>query len=71
MATRHKGHAFFVTNPDDRLHIRGRLRQHHELGQAAQVRESVALIRDQLHRVGEDSLRSDRTPELVDELLLH
>ena len=51
VATRHEGDAFLVANPHDRLHVSSRLRQKHELGQAAQVRERVALIGDQLHGV--------------------
>ena len=60
MASRHERHAFLVADAHDRLHVGGGPRKQDEIGQAAKVRQGIALVGHQLHRFGEHGLRSDR-----------
>jgi hypothetical protein len=67
MAAGHERHVRFVTEPDDRLHLRGARRKHDCPGNRAQVGERVRLVREEVGRIAYQCVGPDGTRELASE----
>ena len=67
VAARDERHASRVTQPDDRLHLRGGRGQDDGARRRPQVNERIGLVGDQIRGVAQQPARADRARELLDE----
>jgi hypothetical protein len=71
VAARDKRDAGTMAGAHHGLHLRCRRWQDHGRGQAAQVRQGIALVGEQLQRLVQDRIGSADAGELVQESLFH
>ena len=67
VAPRHERHFLAGAGADHGLHVGGRGRQHDDRGCLAQMRQRVALVGHQLHRLAQHAVRAADGHELVEE----
>ena len=71
VAARDERHLRARAGTHDGLHLGGRCRQHHHGGLLAQVRQRIALIGHELHRLAQHAVRAADRHELVEEGFVH